>query len=111
MRPASLSKKVLGLLDGGQSAFLVSVMSQLEVRYLLETGKSRIGAGDVASFIHTHDQFNLVPVDESVVSHACDVETRDPFDRLIMATALAYDVPIITKDAWMTEKYPKRVVW
>jgi len=32
-------------------------------------------------------------------------------DRLIMATELAYDVSIMTKDSWISDKYPKRVVW
>ena len=111
VRPASLSKKVFGLLDGGQAYFLVSVMSLLEARYLMEAGESRVTPGDVTAFLQSHDNFHLVPVDESVVSRAYSLDSRDPFDRLIMATALAYDVPIVTKDGWMSERFPKKVVW
>ena len=36
---------------------------------------------------------------------------RDPFDRLILATAVAMDIPLITKDRVFADRPGVRVVW
>lgn len=47
----------------------------------------------------------------AVVEHALDQAwTRDPFDRLIVANALANDAPLITKDEEVRRHYG-RCVW
>lgn len=37
--------------------------------------------------------------------------TRDPFDRLIMAQAVAARVPLVTKDGPMRSAFPGRTLW
>jgi PIN domain nuclease of toxin-antitoxin system len=47
---------------------------------------------------------------ESIVENALDQSwTRDPFDRLIVANALANDAPLITKDEEIRRHYRKSV--
>ena len=35
---------------------------------------------------------------------------RDPFDRTILAEAMARSLPILTRDRWMAARYP-RCIW
>lgn len=37
-------------------------------------------------------------------------EHSDPFDRIILGTAKAYKMPIITRDRWMKQQY-KNTIW
>lgn len=39
------------------------------------------------------------------------MNTRDPFDRIIVATAMAHNWRLLTKDEWMHSAYPKLAVW
>ena len=47
----------------------------------------------------------------AVVSRAMGLTwTRDPFDRLIVATAMLHDAPLVTRDRIISENFAK-VVW
>ena len=55
--------------------------------------------------------FALAPLEPSVISAAQVIRLADPFDTAIAATALAMDLPLITKDQRITEAGIIDVVW
>lgn len=48
--------------------------------------------------------------DDLVIGHSLDFN-RDPFDRLIVATAIRLEVPLVTIDREITEKRPCEIFW
>jgi len=55
---------------------------------------------------------HVLHFDEMVLAEGVRLTSiRDPFDRIILATALAYNLKIVTKDFWMHDHYSKIVIW
>ncbi len=82
------------------SALLYSPMVALELQYLHEIGRLRVASDTILMALH--DDIGLQPTDLSfntVVATAKSLHwTRDVFDRMIVATAMAADAQLITKD-------------
>ncbi len=75
-------------------------MVELEIQYLFEIKRTTLPAHDVMRDLRR--RIGLRPVDvpfADVVMEAVQMNwTRDPFDRLIAATAVATDTPLLTAD-------------
>ena len=80
----SLSKKVLKILEKLENNFFISSLSILEIL-----------------------SFDRPALIESIKldSH------RDPFDRIIVATAIAYKLKLLTRDRRILKSFPKVAVW
>lgn len=110
--PDKLSKRAMEACekiyrDGG----LVSSISVWEIGIKLKKGAIDIGISleDYVSRLRQVENLEIVPVDEDiwVKSISLDWSHRDPADRVIVATALLNDVPVISKDGIIKEFYPK----
>ncbi len=79
----------------------VSPIALLEVAYLHEAGKIRLTSSEVTRILVNESNVSVVPDDvRAVVERAVSLRwTRDPFDRLIVATAVLHDAKLVTKDA------------
>jgi PIN domain nuclease of toxin-antitoxin system len=90
----------------------VSPIVDLELQYLHEIG--RINKGPSAILAALAAEIGLAVDDQSlaaIISRARDLSwTRDPFDRLIVATALLAGGRLVTKDA-LIRKYCKAAIW
>ncbi len=91
-------KAVRKRLDAGPLA--VSPLVELELQYLFEIGRITVAGPDIVG--HLRDRIGLTVLDTpfpTVVRHATPLGwTRDPFDRLIVATSAAEDAPLLTRD-------------
>lgn len=107
----SLPEKVREILNQPANRFCVSTASILEIEYLIEIGRVETGIGDLLSYVQSQPAFYLQPFDELVLLETLEAsEHRDPFDRIILGTARAYKMPLITRDRWMKAQY-KNTVW
>jgi PIN domain nuclease of toxin-antitoxin system len=95
---SATSKEII--LDTSNTKYL-SITSAWEIAIKLGIGKLDI-AGNTADFIQDAETngFNLLPIK---ISHLTALETlpmihRDPFDRLLVASALAERMTLITAD-------------
>ena len=78
----------------------VSPIVQLELTYLHEIGRLKIGGADILGDLESRVRLYIVnqPL-LAVVQAAASLDwTRDPFDRLIVGDALAANSPLLTKD-------------
>ena len=108
----SLSGKVKTLLKSSLTRFYLSSISILEIQYLIEIGKIDTNIYDIYSYIKTTENYGILPFDENVLLESLKITSfRDPFDRIILSTAFAYNLKLITKDRSIHEKYPKKVIW
>ena len=68
----------------------------------------------VAAFINSLDEtgYRIVPFDEAVVRRYLSLRARlDIFDRIIVATALVYNAPLVTRDPMIVASATVPVVW
>lgn len=88
---------------------LISPVTYLEMELLFETGKIRPHAEEIYQYLQGKIglQFSSVLFPEVARKATLLSWTRDPFDRLIVADALAADAPLVTKDQDILSHYPK----
>ncbi len=102
----NLSEAVFSLIDGAAASGVptyISAVSQVEVVYLVERG--RIAADAFERFIRALGQdspaFKIFPLDYGVASALRSIPrdvVPDMPDRIIAATALHLDLPLVTRD-------------
>jgi PIN domain nuclease of toxin-antitoxin system len=90
---------------------MISPMVQLELAFLHQVGRI---AKTPAQIIEKLRRYSDLGIAEShfdrVAAIAAGLDyTRDPFDRLIAAHALADDVPLLTRDRILRERCPVAV--
>ena len=106
------SRRVEGLLASGQP-LLLSPVSILEFRFLIEAGKARIAEPDWERRLAQDRRFRL---DDcrigDIVAGASDLSfTRDPFDRLIAGHAIARGYRLATADSVLLDHLPRSRVF
>lgn len=96
----------------GRGRLCVSPVVELELQYLHETG--RITRGPTAILTALAAEIGLAtdgqPL-QAIIGRARDLSwTRDPFDRLIVASALLAGARLVTRDI-LVRKHCKAAVW
>jgi PIN domain nuclease of toxin-antitoxin system len=97
--PASLPKKVLAVIENDNNNLLISSVSLMEIAIKNAIGKIQISEQVVRQAIRDL-RLSILPFD---AKHAYEMFTlplhhRDPFDRMIIATALAEKIPLVGGD-------------
>lgn len=111
LEPSKLSPAQAGFFQREETGFLVPTIVLLEIQYLKEIGRIEVNLGDFLLTLKSEDKFRLIPFDEMVMLESLNLATtRDPFDRIILAHALATATKILTKDRWMKKTAPQLVV-
>ena len=90
-------------------ALRLSPVVRLELALLREIGRLSVDPDEVVRGLETDCGVVLAedPI-HRVVRHALDLTwVRDPFDRLIVATALLHDARLLTRDRRIQASYPK----
>lgn len=102
-------KPVLSRLD--QDALAISPMVLVELQLLNDIGRFTFTAEKALTLLSTSAGLSVADVSFlDVARHAQSLSwTRDPFDRLIAATALACNAPLLTRDRTMLDNLPLAV--
>ena len=98
----------------GASAVHVSIGSFLDLRYLVDSARRPAQVIEDARSIVDGDAFTVVPLDLKVIDAMAAISrdvVPDPFDRIIGATALTTDLPLVTADERLHAALGERVVW
>ncbi|MEW5815873.1 MAG: PIN domain-containing protein [Spirochaetota bacterium] len=97
---------VLAVLENETLA--ISPIVLLEMVYLGEIGRLRATAGDILTYLHEAIGLEQDPSPfAAVVARALgQTWTRDPFDRIIVAQAIAAGAELVTKDEAIRSHYP-----
>ncbi|HEX6513523.1 MAG TPA: PIN domain-containing protein [Chloroflexota bacterium] len=101
-----LPRRVHARLD--QEALAVSPFVQLELAYMFELRRVSGHAEDVIVGLGSALGLVVIDIAASVVCAAAIALTwtRDPFDRLIAAHAIAANMPLVTRDETMRRHLP-----
>ena len=112
-----LSKKALRVFEkasANQALIYVPTPVLWEVTLLIKVGQIRLPQpfAQWAAALGSQPGFEIALLDATVLETALNVWINgDPFDEVIVATALTLDLPLITKDAAITDSQLIEVVW
>ncbi len=108
----AMPRKVRTLLAADDTDGVVSVISLMEIAIKSGSGKLQMGEAEVREAVrdlrltilpftseHTYRLFSLPP------------HHRDPFDRMLIATALAEEIPLIGSDRLFKRYKGLKVIW
>ena len=98
IRPQKLSRNTYALIERGD--VVVSVISLWEVRIKADSGKLKIPPGPLPELIERQG-FRILPLSVAHVMAAADIGGAhgDPSDRMLLGTAYAERMALITRDA------------
>lgn len=90
---------------------VVSPMVQLELSLMFEIGRITDPAGAIVADLSRRIGLRVADTRFSDIVFEAEAHswTRDPFDRLIVATAAAAQAPLLTKDRHIRAHYPAAV--
>jgi PIN domain nuclease of toxin-antitoxin system len=110
---SQLPEHVVESIGNSSNHCFVSVASIWEIAIKLSLNKLEIKGGfkTIEDFLE-HNDFELLPIDLDDIKMLLDLEMvhRDPFDRIIIAQALAAKLIVITKDSFF-KNYHIDVMW
>ena len=99
--PNRLGKRALVILreaDSGNSKIILSIISLVEIMYLSEKGRLKFKLKDVLEKVDTHEYFQIIDLDRSILLEAQNIQNLELHDRLIVATAKHLELPLLTCD-------------
>ncbi len=114
LNDARLSGTAQSLITDAGNDLLLSPASYWEIAIKISLGKYAL-TEDFAEFMERQIAENDLTVLPITVKHAAGVATlpfhhRDPFDRLLIAQAMAENVPVLTADP-VFDLYPVTRMW
>jgi PIN domain nuclease of toxin-antitoxin system len=93
------------------SALFISPMVRLELQFLKEVGKLKVEPDQILGSLTSDLGVTMTsdPLDALVPLAMPLSWTRDPFDRLLVATALLHQAPFVTRDRCIRDNFPGAV--
>jgi PIN domain nuclease of toxin-antitoxin system len=91
-----LPRKVHTLLRSAETLALVSAVSIMEIAMKHDAGKMKMGAAETRQSIRDL-RLQVIPFELDHALHLYDLPRhhRDPFDRMLIATAMAEEIPLV----------------
>jgi PIN domain nuclease of toxin-antitoxin system len=109
-----LSKSAHALIEQADNISLVSAVSAWEIATKVRLGRLPAAADLVEDFVAdlTRERIEILPVsaDHGISAGLLRGPHKDPFDRMLIAQALAENVPIISNDK-MLDGYGVQRLW
>lgn len=108
------ARRIFRQADTGSCEIILSVMSLWEIGVLYDAGRLRLplGYGNWCDELERHPGFRVEPLTRHDVELGRAVRgLREPADRLIAATALRLQAPLLTADQRIAGSGALRVLW
>jgi len=115
-RLSGVARACFEVADKGNARILIPAISVVEMIYLAEKGRiaPTVAPKTLASVTPAGGSFELVPLDERIIAAVNEIprdRVTDLPDKLIVATAYALGLPLITVDDVITKSGLVPVVW
>ena len=92
-------KKIFLNAEKGKTRIKISVMVMAEIGYLSEKNRIDTNLTDVGNYIDQFESISEYPISFPIIQKAFKIDDiPELHDRIIAATALALDTPILTND-------------
>jgi len=95
---------------------ILSIVTLVELWYVTKTtrGVSQEELDAISEQVSSSPTMGFAPVDEAVAGKFTMIDRdllRDPWDRFIVATALAFDLPLVTADRRIQKSGLVEAIW
>ena len=109
-----LSKKALKVFEKTvkEGTIIIPTVVLAEIMYIAKKGRITMSFTETVKKIEDSENFEIAPLDLDILKKANEIDIElEMHDRLIAATALFFDVPLITKDQTIKESDLCRIIW
>jgi PIN domain nuclease of toxin-antitoxin system len=112
--PKRLSAKARRALGEAEAEIVLSDVSVMEISLKWMSGKIALPAPP-RSWVAEQTRIwsaTLIPITRGIIYRSTELPShhRDPFDRLLVSTALENSLPLLTPDEWLN-RYPVECIW
>lgn len=96
-----------------KSDLTISDIVLLEVTMLASKGRLQLSCPPLRLLSRIAEKFRVIPISPDIAALAVSLELShgDPFDRIIVATALVEKVPLLTRDRLIADSGQVETVW
>ena|SRR5437867_11324638 len=107
------AKRIFAKAEKGGIPVFVPTAALWEIAQLIEAGRIRLPRKfeHWCRSLEGHSGFSIVTLEWLDVNEARHLPFADPFDRLIVGTALRLDMPLVTKDQNIIDSRLVETVW
>jgi PIN domain nuclease of toxin-antitoxin system len=109
-----LSKRALNVFEKTvkEGTIFIPTVVLAEIMYISKKGRIPISFSETLEKIEHNDNFEITPLDLDILNIADKIEyDMEMHDRIIVATAIFHDVPVITKDEVIKQSGVCNVIW
>ena len=113
LKPEELSSSMVAALEDEKNDIWLSPISTWEIMLLIERGRVEVKGDDPGKWIK--NVLSSLPIKEAPLTHEVAIQSRmiklphqDPADRFIMASALVYELTLMTIDQKLIESEYKK---
>ncbi len=114
-RHRKLSKRARQLLEGADAAqhtVYISVITLMEMLHVIERRELKMRLDDVIKHIIASPGYVILPLDEEIVRIAGGIgDVPELHDRMLVATAMLFQVPILTNDPVIAASRHATAIW
>jgi len=109
-----LSKRALDALEktAKEGLIIIPAVVLAEMMFIAKKGKIVLNFEEILKIIEEYDNIEVAPLDIDILRVANKIEKElEMHDRLIVATALNHNTPLITKDRLITQSHLCPTLW
>lgn len=109
-----LSRKALKVFEKTEKegTIIIPAVVLAEMMYIAKKGRITMSFAETVKKIEESENFEITPLDLAILKKADEIDYElEMHDRLIAATALFFDAPILTKDQTIKESKLCSVIW
>jgi PIN domain nuclease of toxin-antitoxin system len=114
-RHRKLSERARQLFDGadaGEHTAYISAITLMELLGIIEQHELDLSLDDLLACINASPGYVVLPVDETIVQAASAIsDVPELHDRVLVATAKLFEVPILTPDPVIAQTRHADVLW
>lgn len=107
-----LSKKALNTIKKAEKAgtIYIPAIVLVEILYLIEKGRINYNFDNLVNALEGNSSYRILPLDVSIVKELVVLKGLETHDRIILASAKAVNVPLVSKDE-VIRKNCESVIW
>jgi PIN domain nuclease of toxin-antitoxin system len=107
----SLAKCLTMATVSAKYRILISIMTIVEIMYLSERNRIPVDLSMTRQKIENLSNYAIVELDMEIVEKAKTIHGLELHDRLIVASALSLNIPILSSDKAITDAKVVNVIW
>jgi PIN domain nuclease of toxin-antitoxin system len=95
-----------------KGSIFIPIIALAEIMYICQRGRISLTFKDTLDKIEEYENFQIIALDLEILKIADRLSTYlEMHDRLIVATAICFDVPLITKDEQIQKSKLVKTIW